>query len=95
MPSPNISANILSIFPNSLMALPPTQNANPAMAISIHASPRNKAFQNDLVAAVMLWEEVPRKPRVAPKYCKIAVALTMRSERYRLLSPNQNATLQI
>lgn len=34
----------------------PTQNANPAMANSIQASACKKAFQNDLVLAVMLLD---------------------------------------
>jgi hypothetical protein len=50
-------------LPNSLMAFPPTQNAERVMASSIHASPCKKAFQNNLVAAVMLLEEVGRKRR--------------------------------
>jgi hypothetical protein len=51
------------------MALPPTQNAKPAMANNIHANPSREAFQNDLVAPVMLLEGAT-KTRVAPKLLK-------------------------
>jgi hypothetical protein len=61
IPRPNTSASIRSIFPNSLIAVPPTQNAKPAMANSIHASPCKKVFQNDLAPGAMLLEEVRRK----------------------------------